>query len=52
MGRTAAWLCALGALCGLGAGAAPARAESELTARAIMEKVDARDDGDHSSQDL
>jgi hypothetical protein len=31
--------------------AAPARAE-DLTARAIMEKVDARDDGDHSSEDL
>jgi hypothetical protein len=42
---------ALGALVLLLLGFAPAHAE-ELTARAIMEKVDARDDGDHSSQDL
>jgi hypothetical protein len=30
----------------------PVLAEGELTARQIMERVDARDDGDHSSQDL
>jgi len=40
-----------GALALLFLGFASARAE-ELTARAIMEKVDARDDGDHSVQDL
>jgi hypothetical protein len=40
-------LCALGAL----AFAGPARA-AELSAREIMEKVDARDDGDNSTQDL
>jgi Outer membrane lipoprotein-sorting protein len=33
-------------------GGAPALAAEALTARAIMERVDARDDGDHSSQDL
>jgi hypothetical protein len=32
--------------------AAPAFAEGELTAREIMERVDARDDGDKSIQDL
>lgn len=32
--------------------AAPAPAEEPLTARQIMERVDARDDGDHSAQDL
>jgi Outer membrane lipoprotein-sorting protein len=43
--RAAAAVAALLALC------APALAE-ELTARAIMDRVDARDDGDHSVQDL
>jgi outer membrane lipoprotein-sorting protein len=42
---------AIAALTLILAGPAPAPAE-ELSARAIMEKVDARDDGDHSSQDL
>jgi hypothetical protein len=51
MARPNAWLRALGALAALAACAAPAHAE-ELTARAIMDRVDARDDGDNSTQDL
>jgi hypothetical protein len=53
MSRTAPWLYALGALGVLLACAAPGRAaEGAPSAREIMEKVDARDDGDHSTQDL
>jgi outer membrane lipoprotein-sorting protein len=52
MSRPAAWLRALGALAALAACTASARGEGELSARAIMESVDARDDGDHSTQDL
>jgi Outer membrane lipoprotein-sorting protein len=50
MADRTAWLRAFGALA-LAACAAPAHAE-ELTARAIVERFDARDDGDNSTQDL
>jgi hypothetical protein len=43
---------ALGALALWNLCGAPALAEGELTARQIMERVDARDDGDKSTQDL
>ncbi len=44
------WCCAIGAVALLAASGAAA--EEPLTARAIMDRVDARDDGDHSAQDL
>jgi len=43
---------ALGALALWSVCSAPALAEGELSARQIMERVDARDDGDKSTQDL
>ena len=43
---------AIAVVAALCAWCAPALAEGELTARQIMERVDARDDGDHSTQDL
>jgi len=52
MRRAVPWLRAIGAAAALAAGSAPALAEGELTGRAIMEKVDARDDGDNSIEDL
>ncbi len=52
MSGSTAWLRAIGPIALLVACVAPAAAESELSARAIMERVDARDDGDHSTQDL
>jgi hypothetical protein len=52
MTRPPAWIRAICAATALFACAAPARAQGELGARAIMEKVDARDDGDHSVEDL
>jgi len=45
--RVLAWIAAA-----VLASAAPAAAQESLSARAIMERVDARDDGDHSSQDI
>ncbi|HKA15510.1 MAG TPA: outer membrane lipoprotein-sorting protein [Myxococcota bacterium] len=52
MRRTRPRLFAVGAAALLVAGPVPADAEGELTARAIMDKVDARDDGDNSIEDL
>jgi Outer membrane lipoprotein-sorting protein len=50
--RLSARIRAVAPLVALVACSAPARAEGELSAREIMEKVDARDDGDHSVEDL
>ena len=52
MSRGAARLRAIGAAALIAVCSAAARAEGELSAREIMEKVDARDDGDNSTQDL
>jgi hypothetical protein len=50
--RSSARIRAIVPLAALAVYATPALAEGELSAREIMEKVDARDDGDHSVEDL
>jgi hypothetical protein len=52
MTRSSRWIRVIAVVAALLACGAPALAEGGLTAREIMDRVDARDDGDHSVQDL